>query len=234
MDRLHRFALAAVAAACGSTLLIAASPSPAAPAAERNADPYTLPVDPVSGERLGKNAIVREYDGREVRFASERTAERFEADLKANLATLDERMIEDQAAFYPMQVCLVAKHPPKEGEAWTDVVYRNRLVRFCCAGCEFKLEKQPEKYLADLDAAVIEQQREAYPLQKCLVGGGALGSMGEPHEVVLANRLVRLCCDSCEETLRENAPQLIAELDAAWRKQDPQRFAASEPAPAAE
>src|SRR5690606_12549118 len=101
MDRLHRFALAAVAAACGSTLLIAASPSPAAPAAERNADPYTLPVDPVSGERLGKNAIVREYDGREVRFASERTAERFEADLKANLAALDERMIEDQAAFYP-------------------------------------------------------------------------------------------------------------------------------------
>ena len=50
-----------------------------------------------------------------------------------------------------------------------------------------------------------------------MVGGGKLGSMGKPVEVVLGNRLVRLCCKGCVPKLKANPAKYLPKLDAAWK-----------------
>jgi hypothetical protein len=49
----------------------------------------------------------------------------------------------------------------------------------------------------------------------CLVSGEPLGGMGEPDEVVVGNRLVRLCCSHCRETLAADPAKVMAKLDEA-------------------
>ena len=82
----------------------------------------------------------------------------------------------------------------------------NRLVRFCCGGCEKSLGNKPAKYMAKLDKAYADAQREAYPIDTCVVAGGKLGSMGEPVEIVAGTQLVRFCCKGCLPKF-EDAPQ---------------------------
>src|ERR1044071_6796393 len=65
---------------------------------------YPLSTCPISGEKLGGmgEPIVKEYDGREVRFCCKSCPPKFEKDLAASLATLDAAIVKDQAPLYPL------------------------------------------------------------------------------------------------------------------------------------
>lgn len=93
--------------------------------------------------------------------------------------------------------------------------YNGREVRFCCEGCVGKFEKNADEYIQKIDAEVIKQQSEVYPLETCLVTGGKLGSMGEPVNYVYNNRLVKLCCAGCIEQIEADPAKYIAKLDEA-------------------
>jgi len=183
-------------------------------------DPYPLAVCPVSGMALGSmgEAMVKVYDGREVRFCCDSCPAKFEADKDAYFKKIDTMIIESQLAYYPLDRCVVS------GEALTmngediaiDFVYNNRLVRLCCKGCVKDFKAEPAKYMAKLDAAVIAQQRERYPLQSCVVSGEDIKGMGGAVEVIVANRLVKLCCKSCKKDLLDNPSPYLKKLDAAW------------------
>ena len=54
--------------------------------------------------------------------------------------------------------------------------------------------------------------------QDATVGGGALGSMGDPVEMVVAGRLIRLCCDGCEPKIKSDPLKYITMVDAAWNE----------------
>ena len=75
-----------------------------------------------------------------------------------------------------------------------ELVTGTRLVRLCCKGCIKGYKKDPAKYLAEVDQALIKAQRASYPLRTCPVSGEELGSMGEPIDLLYGTRLVRLCC----------------------------------------
>jgi hypothetical protein len=57
-----------------------------------------------------------------------------------------------------------------------------------------------------------------YPLEKCLVSGEKLGSMGEPVRVVIGDHEYLLCCKGCEKDLKANAKAFQDQHDAAWKK----------------
>jgi len=180
-------------------------------------DPYTLPVDPLGDSLLEVDApVVRVFHGRELRFASEANADAFEANPEKYLAEVDRRIIEQQKPWYPLSECVVS------GEAFggdmgepIDVVYGNRLIRFCCKGCIKDFKQDPETYLNKLDAAVIESQKDSYPITTCVVSGEALGGdMGEPYDYVVGNRLVRFCCKMCDTQFNQNPAKFLARLDA--------------------
>lgn len=129
---------------------------------------------------------------------------------KADLAAL-------QKKSYPIETCVVSgeKLGGDMGEP-VDYFHNGRLVRFCCKGCVSKFEKDPAKYLAKLDSAVIEKEKANYPLDTCVVSGEKLGGdMGEPIDYVVANRLVRLCCKGCIKDLEKDPAKYISKVDAA-------------------
>jgi len=184
-------------------------------------EPYALDTCPVSGEQLGSmgDAIVKNYDGREVRFCCSGCIEDFEADKKAYFKQIDAKITADQTRYYPMDTCIIGGDPLiEDGEdIAVEMVYGNRLIRLCCKGCKKDFKADPEKYIEILDKAAAEAQRDNYPLDKCTVSGKALGSMGEPSEMVIAGRLMRFCCAGCEPRAKANPTRYLSKIDKAWQ-----------------
>ena len=182
--------------------------------------PYTADHCPISGKELGSmgDPVVREYDGREVRFCCSGCIRKFESDTEAGFERLDEILIKAQMPYYPVSTCLVSGEPLfEDGEdIGVNVIHEGRLVRFCCKSCARDFRKDPEPIMKKLDAAVMAHQRAAYPLDTCPVSGEELGGMGDPYELVVGDRLVRLCCSSCEKKLLAHPMHYLAALDKAW------------------
>jgi len=181
---------------------------------------YTLGTCAISGEKLGSmgDAIVKVYDGREVKFCCSMCVPKFEKDLEASFANLDEQIIESQLPFYPTPTCVVSGEALGGGEMGDPInmVHNGRLVRLCCLMCTKDFNANPESYIAKLDEAVIAQQSEHYPLTACPVSGEELGSMGDAIEVVYAGRLVKFCCSMCLPKFEKDPMATISKIDAAW------------------
>ncbi len=184
-------------------------------------EPYTLGTCPVSGEPLGGmgDPVIKKFAGREIRFCCKKCVGKFKQNLEASMKKVDAAIIKDQMRYYPMQTCVVSGEALNEDgeESAIDMVYGNRLVRFCCKMCRSDFKKDPAKFIAKLDKAAADAQRKDYPLTTCPVSGEALGGMGEPVEVVVAGRLVRLCCKMCKPKLMGNPRAYLSKIDAAWQ-----------------
>ena len=78
--------------------------------------------------------VVKEYDGREVRFCCKGCVKPFEADLRASMKKLDKKIAKSQRAYFPMTDCVVMGDPlVEDGEdIAVDMIWKNRLVRVCC------------------------------------------------------------------------------------------------------
>lgn len=195
---------------------------PAAPAAaeKRVGDPYPLATCPISGKPLGAmgDPVVKLYHGREVRFCCPACPAKFEADLPASLARLDEKIIKDQAPLYPLHTSVVTGKPlPEEPYQF---VYGNRLIRVGSETERASFRHHAKEYLAALDKAVVAAQGKHYPLKTCPVSGDEFGgAMGEPVDLVLAGRLVRLCCDGCKKDVEKEPARFVALVDAARKEQ---------------
>ncbi len=177
-------------------------------------DPYPLATCPVSGLVLGAMGppIVMMHEGREVRFCCTKCIAKFEADPAGYLAKIDRQIIEQQLPAYPLTTCPVSLEPLGSMGEPVDYVYNNRLVRFCCKGCLRGFKKDPAPVLAALDKAVIAEQLADYPSDTCPISGEKLGSMGEPIDYVVANRLVRFCCTGCVSAFYKNPAPHLAKL----------------------
>ncbi len=181
-------------------------------------DPYPLPTCIVDGAKLGDGSVAADHDGRQLRFCNDDCAKKFEANAEELIEKLDAAIIADQTPLYPLKICPVTGDGLDDKGAVTDFVWRNRLVRLCCGSCSDGFEAEPKKYLIGLDRAVFEWQEFEYPLVKCVVDDGKLP--GERIDVVIANRLLRVCSEACKKKLLENPIAAIARLDAAKKGGD--------------
>lgn len=182
----------------------------------RVGEPYPLTTCPITGKKLGSmgEPIVKVYGGREVRFCCGGCPPKFEKDLAASMAKVDEKIIKDQGPLYPLKTSVVTGKdlPAKPFE----FVFNNRLVRLGAESEKADFVKDAPKFLGELDKAVIAAQSKDYPITKCPVGGDALGGdMGKPVDMVLAGRLIRLCCKDCKGDVEKDPAKFIAMVDAA-------------------
>lgn len=183
-------------------------------------DPYLLATDPVSGAKLPDTPVVYQHDGRELRFADEKSLATFKAGPADYLAKVDQQMIQQQVPLYPLTACMVSgdKLGGDMGKP-VDLIYENRLIRFCCDGCVKDFKKDPAKYISKLNEAVIAKQGATYPITTCVVSNDKLGGdMGKPVDVVIGNRLVRLCCSGCLKDLNKDPLKYLAMVDKAAKK----------------
>lgn len=127
----------------------------------------------------------------------------------------DDAVIASQRFSYPLTTCVVSGEKFTAAAPAVSFVASGRLMRTCCGDCAGKVKASPARFIAKLDAAVKEQQRPLYPFEKCVVSDEALGSMGDPVELVLNSRLVRLCCKGCVKTFMKSPEKFMAKVDAA-------------------
>jgi hypothetical protein len=186
---------------------------------KRVGDPFPLATCPISGGKLGSmgEPVARLYDGREVRFCCDACPPKFEKDLGKSIARLDDSIIRDQGPLYPLKTSVVTgKDLPAAPVKPFEFVYGNRLIRVGSESEKAEFLKDPRKYLADLDKAVIAAQGKDYPLKACPVSQAELGGdMGDPVDLVVGGRLVRLCCTSCKKDVEKDPAKFIAVVDAA-------------------
>jgi hypothetical protein len=186
------------------------------PGTGRLGEPYYLPACPISNEKLGGmgEPVIKVYDGREVRFCCPACPPKFEKDRNGNFAKIDEQIIKDQMPLFPLKTSVISGKTLPEKPI--DFVYANRLVRLLDNQEKDRFLKEPDRYLKELDNAVIGQQGKNYPLNTCVVSGDKFGGeMGVPKDVVLAGRLIRLCCPACKKDHEKKPAAFVAKVDAA-------------------
>ncbi len=188
----------------------------AAPKAEERAgDPYPFDTCPISGEKLDSmESVTRVFDGREVRFCCSDCVEMFQKDRSAALARLDEMISKDQAPLYPLKTSVVTGAPLPEKPF--EFVYGNRLIRLGAASERKDFDKAPKRYLAKLNDSVVAAQLPTDHATTCPVSGEKLGGeMGEPVNMVIAGRLIRLCCSGCRKDVEKDPAKFIGMADRA-------------------
>lgn len=186
-------------------------------------DAYLLGTDPVTGENLPEKPIIYQHEGRELRFSNQQNVDTFKANPTKYLPKVDEQMIKMQMPFYPLDTCLVTgeKLNGDMGKP-VDMIYKNRLVRFCCNSCPKDFKKDPDKFISKLNDAVIAKQATTYPMTSCPVSEDKLGGdMGKPVDLVVGNRLVRLCCGGCVKDFNKSPLKFIKLIDDAAKKSTP-------------
>ena len=116
---------------------------------------YPLKNDVVSGELLGDKWLVERAAGREVRFASIETADKFKAGGEEMQKKMDDQIIAATKGSYAVKTCVVSDEDL--GGMGDPIMYvhrpTNQLVEFCCPSCVKKFKKDPAPYLAKVDAA---------------------------------------------------------------------------------
>ena len=181
---------------------------------------YPLTVCPVSKEALeAMDTFNFVHEGRLVRFCCKDCVKEFKKDPATTLKMIDEGVIKAQKATYPMMKCPVSGHELAADAV--DFVQGTRLVRFCCKDCVAGFQKEPAKYLAQIDAALIAEQKKTYPLTTCLVSGKAIEGQGVDH--LYGTRLTRFCCPKCPEAFEKDPAKYLAQLDAAAKKPAPEK-----------
>ena len=59
----------------------------------------------------------------------------------------------EQAKTYPLKTCLVSGDTLGGMGETIDCLYQGKLIRFCCKGCIKSFNKNPDKYLKELETA---------------------------------------------------------------------------------
>ncbi len=203
------------AAATSSTPPAQARPTPAGAA---SMDRYYLGVCGMCASQLGAKgeAVELVHEGRDLRFCTDACSAAFARDPVAGLARIDAAMIADQVAHYPLATSVVSGRPL--GARPVDVVWGNRLFRVADEAERRTLLADPARYLRALDRAVVEAQAPTYAMAaKCPVQGDILPS-DEVIDIVVANRMVRVCCARCARVVRARPSQYLSMVEYANRE----------------
>ena len=117
---------------------------------------YPLKTCPISGEKLGSMGAPKEiiYKNRLVRLCCNGCLKKFRKDPSKQIAALNDAVIKAQVKDYPLETCVISDE--ELGGEMGDILDRvvgGRLVRLCCKMCVKKLDKDPLKYVAEIDAA---------------------------------------------------------------------------------
>jgi hypothetical protein len=186
--------------------------------ASDSADAYYLRTCAVCRAALGSKgeALDRRYRDRALRFCTSHCCDVFERDKDAGLARLDAEMIADQIPFYPLKVSLIDGRPL--GEKPLDFIWGNRLFRAVDAAERDRILADPAEAMRRLDRAVIMAQRPGYGMpDKCPVQGDILPT-DRIIDLVVANRMVRVCCIRCARVVRARPYQYLSMVEYANRE----------------
>ena len=124
-------------------------------------------------------------------------------------------VLREQLPSYPLDTCVISGEELGSMGKPIDLIAEGRLLRLCCKGCVRKATADPTAAIAKVEAAVVRAQGPFYPLEVCVVSGEEVGSMGDPVDVVVGTRLIRVCCKGCAKKAKAKSAAHLARIDAA-------------------
>ncbi len=180
-------------------------------------DSYYLSTCAMCGGLLGAKGespeVIRE--GGRLRLCSSTCVGAFDGDAAASRKRLDAVMIADQRPFYPLGTSLVTGGPL--GPHAVEFIWGNRLFRAADAAEREQILADPARYIRILNQAVIKAQAPTYGMpDKCPVQGDILPS-DTPIDMVVANRMVRVCCGRCARVVKARPYQYLGMVEYANR-----------------
>ena len=132
----------------------------------RELENYPFETCVVSGDTLGTmgEPVDRVYDNKLVRMCCAGCIKKFEEEPGEYMKMIDkaraDRAADESPRPYPLETCLVSGGKlGSMGEPVT-YVYEGQEIRFCCAGCIPRFEKDPEKYLKKLGPVEADEAGE--------------------------------------------------------------------------
>jgi hypothetical protein len=226
----NRYQLSLIVTVCLAAMLHAGS-APGPVPTSQPADRFYFERCPECDRLLGTRGdpIEKYYDARQVRFCQAECATEFEADLSASYRRLDARQKIDQLPLYPLGTCVVSDVIlPNEP---VDFIFNNRLIRVAGEAEKTSFLADPKPYWDKLDSATIAHQARRYWVAKCPEQGAALDLPNdEQFTVVVAQRIVRVCCEECHDRVRERPSQYLPLIDNALRNPPAWFVASTQPA----
>jgi ribosomal protein L24E len=169
---------------------------------------YPLDTCPISGEKLGKDAVDNVKDGHLVRTCCSKCSAKVDA---ASIKKVEDGVIAAQTKGYPMSACLCGK---PLGEKAVNHVVGTRLLRCCSAECASMMDKDPKPALTKLDRAYVDAQLKTYKLTTCPVCSMDL-TKAEPVNKLYGVTLVRFCSAKCAGALDKDADAILKKVAAA-------------------
>ncbi|MBL8762752.1 MAG: hypothetical protein JNM07_00600 [Phycisphaerae bacterium] len=216
------FCAAAVLGACSHERISeSAIPRPEPPPADRIAtdeiatsmDTYYLSACAQCGGLLGTRGDAPEvvHNVRRYRVCSSACAAAFNLAPEACVERVNAIMIADQRPYYPLAVSLVSGRPL--GPHPVEFVWGNRLFRASDPAERDLILSDPVRYVRQLNRAVLAAQSSSYGMpDKCPVQGDILPS-DVPIDIVVANRMVRVCCGRCARVVRARPYQYLGMVE---------------------
>jgi YHS domain-containing protein len=173
---------------------------------------YPLATCVISGEKLEADAVKFEAGGRTFMTCCDKCKAKVEKDPAAFAKKLDEAIVQQQLAAYPLDVCVISgKKLGSMGDP-IKLVLDGTLVQLCCNGCVKKATAAPEAMAQKVLEAAYAAQIKKYPLDACVVTGEKLGADADekPVDVMLGTTLVKLCCKGCIKKLEKDPARYLA------------------------
>lgn len=175
---------------------------------------YPLTTCVVSGEKLeGDDVKVFEVDGRTFKTCCGRCQKKVEADPATFAAKLDEAIVQQQIAAYPLDVCPVSGEKLGAMGEPAKLVLNDTLVQLCCKGCTKKAIAGADAIVRKIHDAAYEAQRASFPLTTCVVAGHELDD--KAVDVMYGTTLVRFCCEDCTGKFEKDPASFLAKIAAA-------------------
>lgn len=189
---------------------VAKDEAPAKEAAARVGDAYSLDTCPVSGEKLGSmgDPVVLVNNGKEVRLCCAGCQKKYDANAETMDKDIDAKLMAAQEASYPAKTCINSGADLKDGGV--SFIAGNRLFKTCCENCKAKVTADPAAFIAKLDKQVAEAQAADYKATTCPISGKPLGDA--PVDVVVANKLVKLCCEGCKKGVDKDPAATLSKI----------------------
>lgn len=116
---------------------------------------------------------------------------------------------------YPLQRDIVSGKSLADIDEPVVYLLHGRELRFADEESLKTFKAHQPDYLKMIDEKIIKEQTPLYPLETCLVSGEELGQMGEPFDMVINNRLVRLCCKGCVARFKKDSEKYLDTLNQA-------------------
>ena len=199
-----------------------AAPTPEPPVVEMprvpmdQLDPLGLcPKTGADAGAMGK-ATRRVINGVDVTFCCPPCIKPYEENYAEYRQKIDGQIVVLELPYYPTTKCIVTGNELGKETSPVDYVLGNRLVRLENRECIERLKAEPDTYNRKLDELIIAAERKDYPLTTCIVSDGPLDPDKPAAEVVVGNRLMKLCCGGCTGKIREQPYVYVKKINEAW------------------